>query len=98
VQTQWAQPVSPRSGALKKKWGIKELSGVQLGMAEVLARNIVFNEEEATWNDSIKAYVKRPKEITPEVTAEISEIAAQFEVDLWRAAVLSRSKVDAPAG
>lgn len=81
--------------ALAKQFEVTELNDAQRGVAASVAQSVIFNEEdEAQWSEFVMAYVKEPKEISAETRQELSDIAVEFGVDSWMAAVLSRSKVE----
>lgn len=82
--------------ALLKKWGLKKLNDAQDNVAVAITKGIVFNEPEETWSSSIARYVKKPQTPSAEVQAELIDIATEFNVGSWQAAILSRSKVDFP--
>lgn len=80
--------------ALLKKWGLKSLNDAQSNVAASITKGIVFNEPEETWFSSIARYLRKPIPTSPEVTAELIDIATEFNVDTWQAAILAKSKVD----
>lgn len=85
--------------ALAKQWKIKgELGVEEKGLAASLTQSIVFNEDEKAWIKAIPTYIKTPKELPKEISAELIDIRTHFDspdapVDSWLAAVLYRSKL-----
>lgn len=80
--------------ALKKRFKVKgELSDGQKSVATIMTKAIVVNEPETQWKESIGIYLKEPKNLPPEVAAELDDLGVEFDVDPWTAIVLWRSKI-----
>ena len=80
--------------ALAKRFEVKELNDAQKSVATSIAQSVVLNEGDDTkWDKVVASYIKKPKELTSQVRAELSDIIAEFGVDSWMATVLSNSKV-----
>ncbi len=82
--------------AWTKKAKITELDEAQEDVVKAFARAIFVNENESSWDQAIKDYLKNPKDINAEVAAEIDEIALQHDVDFYRASILYKSQVEPP--
>lgn len=82
--------------AMMAKWGVTELNEAQQSVSTLLARNLVVNEDETRWMESVASYVDTPREISAEAASELNDIMAEYETDNWTATVLSRSKVELP--
>lgn len=81
------------SKGFKKKYKLKTLTEIQKSLSKSIAQSIIFNEEEGSWKDSIKDYIKNPKELNPEIMKEIISIASEYNTDTWTAGVLLKSKI-----
>ncbi len=85
------------AAALKARFKVKdELSESQQKVAEIMTKAIVVNEPEDQWKEAIGAYLKEPKNLPPEVAAQLDNIGIEFDVDPWTAIVLWRSQVENP--
>lgn len=76
----------------KKQYKLKSLDDAQLSVAQAVAKSIVLNESQDNWLDSVKAYIKEPKDIDNELNASILDISTRFETDIWTAIALHKSR------
>jgi hypothetical protein len=79
---------------LKKFYKKQELTDLQLNVATTLVKNILVNEDEDAWTaKTAKAYIKNPKEISADAAMELNEIAVEFDLTDWQAALVRKSKI-----
>lgn len=87
------------AAALKARFKVKtELSDGQKKVAEIMTKAIVVNEPEDKWSESIANYLTDPKNLPPEIAAQLDNIGMEFDVDPWTAIVLWRSQVHEVGG
>ncbi len=79
--------------SLLKKFKIKNLNDAQKNVAQSIAKSIIINEsDDKTWKTSIASYLEKPKEIGKEITDELTDIAVEFDIGLWDAVLMRKSK------
>ena len=67
---------------------------MQLNVATTLVKNILVNEDEAVWNiKTAKDYIKNPKEISADAAMELNELAVEYDLTDWQAALVRKAKV-----
>lgn len=75
----------------KKKYGVKKLNEAQKVFIAAATKAIVVNETKDRWTSSIESYLEKPKNISSEMITQISEIAAEFQTDDWKAVAILKS-------
>lgn len=84
---------------LRNKYGLKNLNEAQDALSYTLASNIIMNSEkslmenEKQWKKVAKAAIENPPMLTPEMTEELTDISATFEVNTWVATIIHKSQV-----
>ena len=74
--------------ALRKRFKVKELDENQVASARNLVEAIICNESQDNWKDSLKQYLKSPKEINEEVAREVDDICVRHSIPSYAAAII----------
>lgn len=76
----------------KKQFGLKKLNAAQETFINAATKSIVMNETADKWQESVAEYIKNPKNISTEDNNKIAEVAAEFQVDTWKAVAILKSQ------
>lgn len=79
--------------ALKTKFDVIELNEGQISVAQTLAKNILANEDEGKWKESVSSYLEEPKEINPEMAERIDEIAIKYDLDEEMSLIFAKARI-----
>jgi hypothetical protein len=80
---------------LKSLYNVKgDLNEAQSYTLDILFKNILANEDYSNWTkETAIAYCQNPKEISPEIGAEIDELSIKYELDQTQAALIRKCKI-----
>ena len=78
---------------LKEKYKVKRLSAAQKDIAFSIVKQAVTGNEIGSWDAALASFIKDEKPIEEiEILGEIAEIAQEYDLDSYNAAVLRHSK------